>query len=394
MKNYEQKYLLYKQKYLLLKSQKGGTSHIEIADIDETEIENELNLKNIKNFGQNNCGIIFIDKYVVKCIEKTNDILDEDENYVKYIDSINNELAGCLPKFYKWKNNKLKNYIQINYDVSPFNPLYAVCIIMEKMDGDLTKYILRKSYYETYKNMDDYDFFFERMPKTTMEYISNRVDSVENQNKYQQMIYDIKFSIVELCNCLNMKLVLLHHNLIEKGWEYDDTKIDNIGYKIDSDGDIKLYFIDIESGLRKIGQNNYKNIIHFDDYLNLNQLNRHLSDYSLLGQYDLGNIFGIDFNNFTYNFNTSIMDDVISILSSKGILFAGKNDFYKWWKFIKSGTNHSFVIQYIQGFYRIVVFDDNGLHKSSNGYNEIFPKVDKLVVSISDIYKEIDFVIY
>lgn len=194
------------------------------------------------------------------------------------------------------------------------NPPYAVCIIMKKMDGGLTKYILQKSYYETYKNMDDYDFFFEIMPKTTMEYISNHMYSVENQNKYKQMIYDIKFSILELCNCLNMKLVLLHHNLIEKGW------------------DIKLYFIDIESGLRKIGHHAYKNIIHFDDYLNLNlnQLNIHLIDYLLLGQYDLGNIFGIDFNNFTYNFNTSIMDNVKSTLSSKGILFAGKNDFYKW----------------------------------------------------------------
>lgn len=387
MDNYKKKYLLYKKKYLSLKSQKAGTYQIDIADIDELNVAQIINLDNKENLGQNNCGIIHMDKYIIKCIGKTNIIVDEDINYVEYIDRINYELDGYIPKFYKWKNGKLINYIQINNN-NLSEPLYAECIIMEKLDGDLTNYILKRSYYKTYNNYDNYDFFYNRLPKTSIEYISKSEDSIENQNKFNEIMSHIRFNILELCICLNMQVLLLHHNLIEKGWRYEDLKLDNIGYKINSNNDIKLYFIDIESGLDEIKNKT------FDNFLDLLFINIFLGNYSTLGQYNLGSLFNIDFTNFNnVKINIDIVENIKSTLLKKNYIFLEENKYYNWWKFIKSGSNHSFAIQYVQGFYRIVVFDDNNLHKSSNKYNSVlFPKIDKLLLSINDLYREIDLI--
>jgi len=65
MNNHKYKYLKYKNKYLNLK---GGNS-LEIANIDIDQIKELLiNYSAQNNFGQNNCGIVFYNNYVIKCI--------------------------------------------------------------------------------------------------------------------------------------------------------------------------------------------------------------------------------------------------------------------------------------------------------------------------------------
>ena len=90
MYNFREKYLKYKSKYLtLLKKidyfeniQDGGD--LEIANIDLSNLSEKLMEIN-NNLGQNNCGIIFIDKYVIKCIGIYN---NNDINIEKYLNEL------------------------------------------------------------------------------------------------------------------------------------------------------------------------------------------------------------------------------------------------------------------------------------------------------------------
>lgn len=380
--SYKQKYLIYKKKYLELKSQKGGS--IDVANINELDVANKIRNNN-KNLGQNNCGVIFIDNYAIKCLDITDKKKEEDDQrYLEYIEKINVELVDFIPRFYKWTNDKLKNFIRINYDDE--NPQYAICIIMDKLDGDLTNYILRKAYFNTYNNYDNYDFFYERLPKTTINYTKIRNDTPDNFVKYNKIIDEVKPNIFELCNCLNIKLLKLHHNLCKKGWWYKDLKLDNIGYKTKSNGDIKLYFIDIESGL----------FMKPDKYNDLDYTlpNETIGEYSVLGQYNIGNIFSINFQNFVSKINQETIHDIIDNLKNKEINLIKNNRTYRQhqYSFIKSGRNNKFVIQYVQGFYRLFTLDDNDNYTFSKNYNQLFPKFDVLCYSLEELYKYIDMV--
>jgi hypothetical protein len=157
--NYQKKYLKYKSKYLALK-QNGGA--IDIVYIDLDHVQKKLKEKH-NNYGQRNCGIIFLDNYVIKCldvvtpIEETNEIIffkDDDiyeKNELEIAGEINNELDGIIPKCYKWEDNKLIKYIKINEEENK----YAKCIILEKLDTDLTSYIFKTSYEKCFNNSSD-----------------------------------------------------------------------------------------------------------------------------------------------------------------------------------------------------------------------------------------------
>ena len=120
--NYQKKYLKYKSKYLALK-QNGGA--IDIVYINLDHVQKKLKEKH-NNYGQRNCGIIFLDNYVIKCLDIVTPISEADGNIffkddndnekyeLEIAEQINNELDGIIPKCYKWEDNKLIKYIKIN----------------------------------------------------------------------------------------------------------------------------------------------------------------------------------------------------------------------------------------------------------------------------------------
>lgn len=90
-------------------------SDLEIAYIDVNDVLTELN-KNKKNLGQNNCGTIFINNYVVKCIKKSTEINNNEKTnklLINNAEKINVKLSIFFPKYYKWNNGKFANYIKI-----------------------------------------------------------------------------------------------------------------------------------------------------------------------------------------------------------------------------------------------------------------------------------------
>lgn len=296
MLKYKEKYIKYKNKYNLLKQNikltknnnlVGGTN-LEIADVDENIVSIELNKKNI-NLGQHNCGIVFIEDYAVKCIGKYENITENNarDDLKEHAEKINEELSDLFPKYYAWKNGRFENYIKLDNSDE-----YAKCIIMERLNGDLTNYIINNSYVEAYGNLDNYDFFYERLPKTMIQYISdyiekNDLDEIKqqkkiNNDKWKEMIENVKRYIFECCYSLNIDVIFLHHELLKKGWKYIDLKLDNLGYK-NENNKLKIYFIDEESGLVNIKNNNAQynadSEPNFDEYLNLHFVNTHLGCY-------------------------------------------------------------------------------------------------------------------
>lgn len=397
--NFREKYLKYKKKYFLLKNTSGlilTGGNLEIVNIDEDIVISEL-LKNKKNLGQHNCGIVFIDNYVVKCIKLSDNDKDElsfNENYAK---EINDELEGIFPKYYKWTNGKLINPLNISEtnngnignNMNNSTSKYAYCVIMQRLDGDLTDFLLKSSYQKAYGNLDNYDFFYLRLEKTHGDYISDYVrenDTQEvkeqkkiNRSKQTQIINDVKKYIFETCYSLNVDIIFLHHKMIRKGWKYGDLKIDNIGYKMENNK-LKLFFIDDESGLSKISNSNND----FEKYLNEFSLIIPLGTYGILGQYNLRNTFDIDFESFYPKFDKK--DSIIKNLVKKKFMNTKTSDNFNWIKFQKNGLDGFFVIQFIMGFYRLVFFDNNGYHMSNPNFNENLPKIDNLYYSIEEIY--------
>lgn len=382
MSEYKKKYEYMKLKYTSFKLQKGG-NNMKMANISETNKNqiSELLQKFSQNFGQNNCGIVFFDNYVIKCVETFENIplnTNIKDHHELLIIELSKKIPNFFPTYYLWPDGKIYNYIPIN------DKLYAKCIIMEKLDGDLTTYIINRAYYETFGNYDDFNFFYDRLPKTTIDYIRTSDDDIK---KFNNIISQIKPNLLNICYELQRKLTLLHHDLISKGWEYGDLKLDNVGYK-GLNGNIELYFIDIESGLAKIsttlGHIEYLNFIH--------SLTRTVLDYGIYGQYNLRYIFKIgDSDIFTKSSETanSFLEIIYKLLEKNNCRITEIDNYNNWFKCVKIGTNYNIVVQYVNGFYRLVIFDDNLKHMSNDTYNTMFPKIDMLYDSIIDLCNQI-----
>lgn len=364
----------------------GGS--LEIANINEITISDKLNELQ-SNKGQHNCGIIIMDNYVVKCLSiSVNNNINHHQLHKKAV-QINAELDNLFVKYYKWPNEQFINPIQI-IDKSN-STKYAHCIIMEKLDGDLTDYILKNSFFKAYNNYNDYDFFYSRLPKTNGQYINDLIlnsDSEEvkitkkfNNDKMNLIKKNLQKYIFEICQSLNTDIIFLHHQLIKKGWNYYDLKLDNLAWK-NENGKIIFKFIDEESGLTKFKYNN------INDYLDLHCFTTHLGNYSIFGQYNLKYIFQIDFANFVPKFNLELKQNIKNMLLSNEYDFLIENNVFNWMKFKKQNLNNFFIIQFVMGFYRLIIYDDYEHHISNSKFN--FPKIDELFYSIDGLYEKLN----
>ena len=183
--------------------------------------------------------------------------------------------------------------------------------------------------------------------------------------------------IFEICYSLNTDIIFLHHQILKKGWIYYDLKIDNLGY-IKNNDKLKLFFIDEESGLKKIES------LEFEEYLNIHGLNTYLASYSILGQYNLKNIFGMDFKNYYPKFDEK--QNIIDYLTNNNFIIHNTNNYFNWIQIYKSCINNFWVIQFVMGFYRLVSFDDYGRHMSNPQYNNYFKSIDELFYSLEPLY--------
>ncbi len=225
------------------KVQLGGMDRADINTEVVSILEKTLDTNNL---GQNNCGIIPYLDYILKCGGRSDAL------------TMNDSIREYFPQYYLWPDGKFIKEINTK-------PFY----IMEKLDGDLTSYIIEQSYIRAYDSLEGgptyevkaFKLYYETLPKTKIigllgmhpiKYLSKEgniiIDRIKN---------DVYPYIIDILNTLQPKIIELHHNLIKRNHKYGDLKLDNIGYKILENEDIKLYFIDIESGLSQIKQDYY-----------------------------------------------------------------------------------------------------------------------------------------
>ncbi len=350
------------------------------AFFDEDILLYELQQPN-NNIGQNNYKIIFIGNYVIKCTEITKElnesyITQTNDNLHTYALTINKELNGYYPNYYYWSNGLVNKIINI-----PNTTIYVNCIIMDRLDGDLTNYILQTSYKTINGSMNGYNDFLDRLPKTMFPYI---IDTSEAFNTLKK---DMSSEIEINLNKLNSLVIELHHNIIKKGWEYYDLKLDNICYKINESG-IKLYFIDDTSGLTFLNKRKTK----FIDYLNLHAFIIPLFGYSILGQYNFSTIFNIQFNK-EYIYDKNKLTQLLEYNNYK-ILQTNENDsrdYFNWIPF-KQNTDSDkytnfYVIQFVINKFRLIYFDDNAYHMSNINFNNTKEYNDHLFDNLDDIFK-------
>ena len=399
---FTKKYFKYKNKYLMLKKKYnlvGGELDKAILTPENLAfIQTELK-KNIHNKGQHNCGIIFINNYVIKCLKQMNsdDILkfnEQDSRESLTLEKINDELEDEFVKYYKWTDDKIFNYIEISESTDVVK-IYARCILMKKLDGDLTDYILKKSYLMAFKNLTDFDFYYQRLNFRKDNSINFETESEENKQKFKEIKKSVVKFIYKILLSLNLQLIFLYHGLLKKGWVYGDLKLDNIGYIKENEEceDIKLLFIDYESGLSNILDFNY-NKPDYTDYLNEHFIYSYIGTYSIFGQDNLETMLGMDFSNAYPEFNKK--EEIISTLTEKNFKkSAEENISFRWIKFHFSSYNNFFVIQFFMGLYRLVFFDDYSRHMSNPEYNTYFNsfRIDELYFSIKDVYDKLDEII-
>lgn len=410
---YKKKYIQYKKKYLDLKNKKqkytqsGG--NVDIANLTKSEldyIQNKIsNLSDFDNLGQRNCGVIFIRNYVIKClglVQNINKNYEADESYLNLIEEINS--IDTIVKHYKWDLTHAIKYFLVRRANNNNKMYFARCTIMEKLDGDLGMYLLKKAYENTFKNTDNFDWFYQMLPKTN----ERRLESTdEDKIKFNRIKEGMRYSILNIYNNLSKDVFMLYYNLIKNGWYYEDSKFDNIGYKIEN-GLLKLYFIDIASGLTKI-RGKFKQFsnrqgsdkLHWkntENELYFSSIKRFglLSHYSILGQFNILSIFNIDLKNFDLKFdfdtNQSDLNSLIDIIERNQIF--GKLYYDNNLMIVDSDTNENFkgsiAIQFINGFYRLVTFDDNLNHMSDADYNPNYPKIDMLCLSLAELLYNIN----
>jgi hypothetical protein len=240
---------------------------------------------------------------------------------------------------------------------------------MEKLDTDLTGYILKTSYEKCFNNLDNYESFYDKLVNPYYLYHINH-ELKEITKKMKQYIFD-------LIHVLNRKIIFKHHELVKKGWYYIDLKMDNIGCKINNE--IQLYFIDKESGLGKFNNSD------FNDYLSLHQFRDNLGEYSILGQNNFMHLVDIEFDNFNPKFDKEIL--LQNLDYQEKCTIKEERDFFNWIKFTIKDKKFFIVIQFIMGFFRLVVFDDEGRHMSNPLFNKLFPEIDELFYSIKELNK-------
>ena len=117
----------------------GGTNTDHIGDLEEEisetggelRIASDVNLEvimllhenlNTRNSGNNNCGIIPYKNYIIKCVDGETKLINE-------------QLYPFFPELFFWKDETF---------TKEFNGKYFY--IMEKLEGDLSKYIIETSY--------------------------------------------------------------------------------------------------------------------------------------------------------------------------------------------------------------------------------------------------------
>lgn len=355
----------------------GGVNHntVEIADINIDVITELFIHSNSQNLGQHNCGIIPYKQYIIKCLNcDDNASKNTDVTTISHFNELNRDLNEIFPKYYLWTDGS--PYLFIKKEQT--SEKYCKLMIMERLDGDLTKYIIESSYKNVYNTLDkNYLFYYEYLPKTTTqpvvptEFLND--NALKNLNDLKK---NVKNEIIKLVNELQPEITRLHHTLIKRGYDYNDLKFDNIGYK--NNDKIKFYFIDEESGLKKIQNSDWK------FYVDIWGLVRSLSTYSIFGQYTLRSIF--DIPNPTNEFN--FIDLKAKLVALKFICLS-EDIRFKYIRFRHSSHNDSCVIQFCNGLFRLVRFDDYKRHQSDSQYNIGFEPVDELFENVTDLLKKL-----
>jgi len=442
--NYKINYLKYK-KNVDLKVQLGGMDKADINSEVVSILEKTLDTNNL---GQNNCGIIPYLDYILKCSGGGDALV------------MNDSIREYFPQYYLWPNGEFIN----NINTKPF-------YIMEKLDGDLTKYIIEQSYIRAYGSLEEGSFtiygfnafklYYETLPKTMnpglfaqragkySEYLSEKAIKILDEIKLK-----VKPHIIDILNNLQPKIIELHHNLIKKNYIYVDLKLDNIGYKILEDESIKLYFIDIESGLEEIDEGykiyqevksllpeheKYKYVIitlsedkkkatirstnspsfsyqyedvdvdilvdaddKFRNFLNSHGLTSYLQNYNIFGQYNLNGIYNLKpiSEKFNLNYIESAIEKITikygtgtgtgTSIDRKYNILTKENGPRKYIKYRCSGNNDFFCIQICTVYLRLVRFDDYGRYQSNTIYNNDFTPIDELFDNLESLLSRLE----
>ena len=168
-----------------------------------------FNIFNEKNLGQQNCGIIPYNNFIIKCI---------DRGFSSDAQKLNEKIKNYFPNLYLWEDSKFYKEIETK-------KFY----IMERLEGDLTKYIMEQSYINFYNVLDNnYKLYYESFPKTMINsiyfpYTTSLSDSyIKNINEIRE---NVKPKITELLIQLQPDIIELHHNLIKNGYSYQPFPI-------------------------------------------------------------------------------------------------------------------------------------------------------------------------
>ena len=142
---YKINYLKYKG--LDFKVQLGGMN---TADVNSEVVSILEKTLDTTNYGQRNCGIIPYLDYILKCTRDSKAL------------TMNDSIKEYFPQYYLWPDGEFIKEINTK-------PFY----IMEKLDGDLTTYIIEQSYIKAYGSLklgptldiDTFWLYYETLPK-------------------------------------------------------------------------------------------------------------------------------------------------------------------------------------------------------------------------------------
>jgi hypothetical protein len=273
--NYKDLYRKHKLEYLLLKSleQKGGYINHKYDDLKFLD-----NWDEIKNSGQQNCGI-FINKNkpkkIIKCTKSSHKLDDADK--------INKESkTNIFPEIYQIYTIDKNQYIE-----------------MEKFDGDVTDLLLHKSINIILKQINindqqrsDIKFLYNAMtPYTTLPQgpnfwmynftylpndstiqetiksenfidLANRLkNSTITSNMYDLFFNHLQDFLTKIIPEVTKQIFMLRYSLIKLGFEYNDNKYDNYAYDL---LDYKKNYLEINWSNNKF--NNINFYIHIIDW--------------------------------------------------------------------------------------------------------------------------------
>ena len=388
----------------------GANIMLTSSEINIDEVIRSFNTENINNYGQQNCGILKYKKYIIKCLKT---YINQQESID--IPLIHDDIIAYFPLYYKWPNNHLQ------YNIPNRENTYSLCIIMERLDGDLTDYIFKSVYKETFGNMESYDNFINelvKMPKSNNQMAPK---------------------IIILINELIPKIIILHHELSKRGYVYNDLKLDNIGYKQLND-DVHLYFLDPESGYNIINNTGdsislFKQIIDYEDkpykiksikddgtielksmgkneniiivnkndifeyeepsynvYMEQLWVTKSLYDYYIFGRNTINDLFHILTPVLQFIEKQNIVDHLIKL----NFIKIYENEYYNYITMQYKSRLDFVCIQYIShntnNCYRLVRFDENNKHPSNDKYNNVLEKIDELFYDLPSLYNKLQYI--